>query len=165
MKCELINNLAKDVKEIGHIQDGIIVSILKYDEYSPKLGQVFCDGEFFGLDSLSFGITIIDYYKVGDTKFKKTSYDLFLHLLKDESFYDKFFMNLKITFLEIASFMQKKDEEVLLLNLRKIHNRSSTIKGLPKDFVLNYIDINAINNLIEKKYIYEDDELYYYNPE
>ncbi|KAF2956073.1 hypothetical protein [Marinitoga sp. 38H-ov] len=165
MKYELINNLAKDVKEIGYIQNGIVVSIIKYDEYPPKLGQVFCDGEFFGLDALAFGIALIDYYKIGNTKFKKNSYNLFLQLLQDENFYEKFFLSVKITFLEVASFIKKKDEEILLLNLKKIYNRSSNIKGLPKNFILNYVDKNSINNLLDKKLIYEDEEFYYYNSE
>ncbi|KLO22745.1 hypothetical protein X275_05415 [Marinitoga sp. 1197] len=164
MKCELIQNLSKDIREIAYIQNGIVISILKYED-KEKLGQVFCDGDYFGLDSLVFGINIIDYYKVGKTRFKKESYQLFTELLKDKDYYDKFFLNLKITFLEIASFMQKKEDEILLLNLRKIYNRSSKIKGLPKAFILNYIDKDRIYKLVEKELIKEDDEFFYYNPE
>ncbi|WP_143148339.1 hypothetical protein [Marinitoga hydrogenitolerans] len=163
MKCELITNLSRDIKEIAYIQNGIVISTLKYEE-TEKLGQVFCEGDYFGLDSLVFGINLIDYYKVGKTRFKKESYQLFVELLKDNDYYDKFFLNLKITFLEIASFMKKREEEVLLLNLRKIYNRSSDIKGLPKDFILKYISEEKINSLLENELIKDDNEFFYYNP-
>ncbi|WGS65432.1 hypothetical protein [Marinitoga aeolica] len=164
MKCELITNLSKDIKEIAYIQSGLVISTLKYEE-KEKLGQVFCEGDYFGLDSLVFGINLIDYYKVEKTRFKKESYQLFTELLKDKDYYNKFFLNLKITFLEIASFMKKREEEILLLNLRKVYNRSSNIKGLPKSFILNYIPKDKVNILLENKLIVEDEEFFYYNPE
>lgn len=162
MICELITNLSKDIREIGYVQSGIIISTLNYND-EEKLGQVFCEGDYFGLDSLVYGINLIDYYKVGKSKYKKDSYQLFLELLKDEDYYNKFFLNLKITFLEIASFMKKREEEILLLNLKKVYARSHTIKGLPKDFINNYISTDKINDLKEKKLITEDDEFYIYN--
>ncbi|OQY10421.1 MAG: hypothetical protein B6I29_01440 [Marinitoga sp. 4572_148] len=164
IECELITNLSKEVREIAYVQKGIVVSIVKYND-DEKLGQVFCEGDYFGLDSLTFGINLIDYYTIGkQTHIKKESYDLFTTLLKSPGYYDKFFLNLKITFLEIASFIQKKQEEVFLLNLRKIYNRNKNLKGLPKDFILKYIEKSKINNLLENNLITEDNDFYYYNP-
>ncbi|GAB6188301.1 hypothetical protein JCM30566_00400 [Marinitoga arctica] len=164
IECELITNLSKEVREIAYVQTGMVISVIKYGD-EEKLGQVFCEGDYFGLDSLTFGINLIDYYKVvGKTRFKKESYDLFVAILKDEDYYNKFFLNLKITFLEIASFIQKKKEEVLLLNLKKVYNRNKNLKGLPKNFILNYVEKNKINILLENNLITEDNDFYYYNP-
>ncbi|AEX86017.1 hypothetical protein XO10_08020 [Marinitoga sp. 1135] len=163
MEVSLITNLSKEVQEIAYIQSGVVISVLKYGN-DEKMGQVFCEDDYFGLDSLIFGLNIIDYYKVGKTRFKKDSYSLFRDLLKDPNYMEQFFFNLKIIFMEIASFMKKPEEEILLLNLKKLHNRSQKIKGLPKEFVLTYISQDKIQKLLSSELITEDEELYYYNP-